>query len=55
MNEAGARLAGAGIVIEKGFQGGGDRIREKGIRVESLAVIERMENDGGIVFRRGRD
>ena len=55
VNEAGARLAGAGIVIEKGFQGGGDRIREKGIRVESLAVIERMENDGGIVFRRGRD
>ena len=55
VNEAGARLAGAGIVIEKGFQGGGDRIRGKGIRVESLAVIERMEDDGRIVFRSGRD
>jgi xanthine phosphoribosyltransferase len=50
VNEAGAKLAGAGIVIEKGFQGGGDLIRSKGVRVESLAIIERMEG-GNIVFR----
>lgn len=50
VDEAGAKLAGAGIVIEKGFQGGGDLIRSKGVRVESLAIIESMD-DGNIVFR----
>ena len=50
VNQAGARLAGTAIAIEKGFQNGGDRLREQGIRVESLAIIERME-DGHIVFR----
>lgn len=43
--QAGATLAGCGIVIEKGFQGGGDRLRERGIRIESLAIIESMSND----------
>ncbi len=42
INQSGASLEGVGIVIEKWFQGGGDRIREKGIRVESLAMIESM-------------
>jgi len=51
VSEAGAKLAGAGIVIEKGFQGGGDLIRGKGVRVESLAIIESMEG-GRLVFRR---
>ncbi len=50
VREAGASLAGAGIVIEKGFQGGGARLRASGVRVESLAVIERMDTDGTIVF-----
>lgn len=50
VNESGAELAGAGIVIEKGFQGGGDSIRARGVRVESLAVIDSME-DGKIIFR----
>ena len=50
VNQAGARLAGTAIAIEKGFQNGGDRLREQGIRVESLAIIERME-DGNIIFR----
>ncbi|MDR0641290.1 MAG: xanthine phosphoribosyltransferase, partial [Treponema sp.] len=36
---AGAELAGAGVVIEKGFQQGGRRLRERNIRIESLAVI----------------
>jgi len=48
--EAGAEILGAGIVIEKEFQGGGDRLRAKGIRVESLAVVEKIEN-GEIYFK----
>lgn len=49
---SGAELAGAGIVIEKGFQQGGDLLRSQGIRIESLAVIESMdEKSGEIVFR----
>ena len=45
VNQSGATIEGIGIVIEKHFQGGGDRIREKGIRVESLAMIESMTDD----------
>ena len=48
-NQAGAKVLGAGFVIEKAFQGGADLLREKGVRVESLAVIERIE-DGIITF-----
>ena len=48
--QAGAEVLGAGIVIEKEFQKGGAKLREKGIRVESLAVIERIE-DGAITFK----
>ena len=44
------RVAGCGIVVEKGFQEGGRIVREKGVRVESLAIIDRME-EGKIVFR----
>lgn len=50
VHQAGAKLAGAAVAIEKGFQLGGDRLRKSGIRVESLAVIESMEN-GKICFR----
>ena len=50
IRQAGATLAGCGIVIEKGFQHGGDRLREQGIRVESLAIIESMSNDS-LTFR----
>ncbi|AQQ51907.1 xanthine phosphoribosyltransferase [Planococcus lenghuensis] len=42
--QAGAEVAGAGIVIEKGFQQGGRIIREQGVRVESLARISSLEN-----------
>ncbi|NLX94278.1 MAG: xanthine phosphoribosyltransferase [Clostridiales bacterium] len=49
VKKSGAKLAGAGIVIEKGFQQGGQAIRSSGIRVESLAIIESMDN-GKIVF-----
>lgn len=48
--DAGATLVGAGIAIEKGFQNGGNLIRSRGIRVESLAIIDEMV-DGKIVFR----
>lgn len=49
---AGAELVGCGIVIEKGFQHGGDELRAKGIRVESLAIVESMNPETGeITFR----
>jgi xanthine phosphoribosyltransferase len=49
--QAGAELAGAGVVIEKGFQSGGKRFREKNIRLESLAIIDKMSETDGISFR----
>ena len=49
VNQAGAELVGCGIVIEKAFQGGGDALREKGIRIESLAKIASM-SDNSLVF-----
>jgi len=45
VEQSGAELAGACIAIEKSFQGGGDLLREEGIRVESLAIIESVEDD----------
>ncbi len=50
VNTAGAYLVGAGIGIEKAFQPGGQKIRDKGIRVESLAKIKSMNQDGRIEF-----
>lgn len=48
---SGAELVGAGIVIEKGFQCGGEVIRGKGIRLESLAIVESMDEiTGTVVF-----
>ncbi len=43
--QAGAEVAGIGVVIEKGFQGGGDKLREAGYNVQSLAIIDSMENE----------
>lgn len=43
VNQAGATLVGCGTVIEKGFQPGGNALRDKGIRVESLAIIEAID------------
>lgn len=51
VEQAGASLVGAACAIEKGFQGGGDRLRQQGVRVESLAIIDEMSDDG-IRFRR---
>ena len=52
VNKAGASVEGGGIAVEKGFQKGGDLIRSKGIRVESLAIVESMDDKTGeITFR----
>ncbi len=48
--DAGAEVAGAGICIEKAFQPGGERIRARGVRVESLARIKSMDDGGEIEF-----
>ena len=50
VREAGAELVGIGIAVEKGFQHGGDRLREAGINIQSLAIIEEA-NENGFVFR----
>ncbi len=50
VNQAGATLCGCAVGIEKRFQKGGDDLRAKGIRVESLACIEEMTPDGKIIF-----
>ena len=46
---AGAELVGVGIVVEKGFQHGGDELRSKDVNLQSLCIVESMEN--GITFR----
>ncbi len=50
IEQSGATIVGAGIVIEKAYQPGGEKIRSKGIRVESLARIESMSVENGMVF-----
>lgn len=52
VEDSGAKLAGCGICIEKGYQHGGDKLREKGINVQSLAIVESMNHETGeIIFR----
>jgi len=50
VQESGAELLGIGVAIEKGFQPGGQKMRDAGIHLESLAIIE-SANETGIVFR----
>ncbi|MFD1361091.1 xanthine phosphoribosyltransferase [Lentibacillus salinarum] len=50
VEQAGATLEGIGVVIEKGFQEGGKMLRERGIRVESLATIASLA-DGHVTFQ----
>ena len=50
IEKAGAKTAGAGIVIEKAYQGGGNLVRDMGIRVESLAKIKSISEKDGIVI-----
>ena len=49
IRQAGATLCGIGIAIEKGFQGAGDRFRAQGIRLESLAIVDKMDGEKGTV------
>lgn len=52
VNDSGATLEGIGIAVEKGFQNGGKLIRDKGVRLESLAIVESMDaKTGEIIFR----
>ena len=50
VHQAGAQLAGAGIVVEKAFQPGGARLRAQGVRVEALAKIKSMSEETGVEF-----
>jgi len=50
VSDSGAQLVGAGIVIEKAFQPGGDQLRAGGMRVESLARVAAMSETDGITF-----
>ena len=51
VKQAGAKVAGASCAIEKGFQGGGDKLRAQGYKVESLAIVETMSEDS-LTFRK---
>ncbi len=53
IHAAGATVEGVGIAIEKGFQQGGKLIRESGIRLESLAIVESMNAETGEITFRG--
>ncbi len=56
IHEAGATVEGVGIAVEKGFQQGGQLIRDRGIRLESLAIVESMNDETGeITFRSAVD
>ena len=50
VRQAGGTVEGIGVAIEKGFQGGGDKLRAAGVNLHSLAIIESAE-PGNIVFR----
>ena len=52
INDSGATLEGVGIAVEKGFQTGGKMIREKGIHLESLAIVDCMNDETGEIFFR---
>lgn len=51
VSQSGAILKGIAIEIEKGFQGAGDKLRAKGVDLLSLAIIDKMD-ENGIVFRK---
>ena len=50
VRQSGAEFVGAGIVIEKAYQNGGEKVRALGVRVESLARIASMSEENGVVF-----
>ena len=52
VQQSGATLIGAGIAVEKAFQPGGDQLRSEGYRIESLARVAAMSEEGGVTFVR---
>lgn len=53
VEQSGATVEGLGIAIEKGFQGGGDSLREKGYDLSSLAIVDKLDTESGIIeFRK---
>ena len=50
VQQAGAEVIGVGVAVEKGFQPGGARLREAGVNLQSLAIIEKAD-ENGFVFR----
>lgn len=54
LEQAGAQVEATGILIEKGFQNGGKRLREKGYKIESLATIKSLDN-GKVEFENSLD
>lgn len=53
VEQSGATVEGIGIAIEKGFQGGGDKLRAKGYHLESLVVIDKLDAENGTIeFRK---
>ncbi len=53
VEQSGATVEGLGIAIEKGFQGGGDALREKGYDLSSLAIVDKLDAENGIIeFRK---
>ncbi len=52
---AGAAVEGIGIAVEKGFQEGGRLIRERGIQLESLAIVESMDDETGEIHFRAQE
>lgn len=55
VQSAGAKIEGIGIAVEKGFQQGGKIIRDTGIRLESLAIVESMDASAGTITFRGEE
>ncbi len=53
VRQAGGTVEGVGVAVEKGFQGGGDKLRAAGVRVESLAIIDKMDAQSGTIQFRG--
>lgn len=51
VEQSGAELAGIGVAIEKGFQGGGDKLRAAGYNLKSLAIIDEADPEKGFKFR----
>ena len=53
VRQAGGTVEGIGVAVEKGFQGGGDKLRSMGVNLHSLAIIDKMDAASGTIqFRK---